>query len=106
MSSVQGLKLMPIVPGKIAALMSELAGQQYVWDGKACPLSSRPARWVNAQSGARVKGPDCSGLSQYLAWHATDGAIGLPAGSAEQAEWLAQEEYKASTPDALALLDG
>lgn len=68
------LGLMHLLVGKL-----EARSVPYLWGGKA------PS--PGCDSNDITRGLDCSGLSEWLANRATDGALILPEGSANQHQW-------------------
>lgn len=60
----------------------------YLWGGKA------PS--PGCDSNEITKGLDCSGLSDWLAYRATEGDVNLPEGSVAQHEWCEKNLPKAN----------
>jgi len=75
LSNVPALSL-----GLMHVLLNKLAARRvpYVWGGKSPSLGC---------DSNEITGLDCSGLSRWMAYRATDGALTIPEGSENQHQW-------------------
>ena len=89
----------PTFPGlaepKLVALLGEMRGWAYLWDGKIAPRDLQGPELIGTDenTGKKSNGVDCSGLVAWMIHHAS--AIDVPDGSSAIADWLKAHGLKA-----------